>query len=112
MAPRLENVPSFHGRRPSAQPRTSRQKDFMSWLLDTDVLCQPAKANGDPSVIAWLEEHEDECYTCTIVLGQIAYWIRTKKAGRVFGYRTGSKRASMRLKDGFSFQYGSSACLG
>jgi len=51
----------------------------MSWLLDADVLCQPAKAKGDPSVIAWLEAHEDECYTCTIVIAQIAYWIRTKK---------------------------------
>src|SRR4051812_20433022 len=50
----------------------------MSWLLDTDVLCQPAKAKGDPSVIAWLEEHENECYTCTIVIAKIAYWIRTK----------------------------------
>jgi hypothetical protein len=27
----------------------------MSWLLDTDVICQPAKRNGDAKVIAWLE---------------------------------------------------------
>ena len=26
----------------------------MSWLLDTDVLSQPAKKNGNPQVIAWL----------------------------------------------------------
>ena len=26
----------------------------MSWLLDTDVLSQPAKRNGDARVIAWL----------------------------------------------------------
>jgi hypothetical protein len=27
----------------------------VSWLLDTDVICQPAKKKGDPKVIAWLE---------------------------------------------------------
>ena len=27
----------------------------MNWLLDTDVICQPAKRKGDPKVIAWLE---------------------------------------------------------
>jgi predicted nucleic acid-binding protein len=30
----------------------------MSWLLDTDVLCEPAKRNGNPRVIAWLERKE------------------------------------------------------
>jgi predicted nucleic acid-binding protein len=27
----------------------------VSWLLDTDVICQPAKKGGDARVIAWLE---------------------------------------------------------
>ena len=31
----------------------------MSWLLDTDVICQPAKKKGDPKVIAWLEAEQD-----------------------------------------------------
>ena len=36
----------------------------MSWLLDTDVLSQPAKRNGDPRVIAWLgREQEPVSYT-------------------------------------------------
>jgi len=51
----------------------------MSWLLDTDVLCQPVKTAGDRVVIAWLEREQDECYTSTVVIAQIAYWIRTKE---------------------------------
>jgi predicted nucleic acid-binding protein len=53
----------------------------MSWLLDADVLSQPVKLHGNQSVIAWLEKEQDDCYTSTIVIAQIAYWVRTK-AGR------------------------------
>jgi hypothetical protein len=35
----------------------------VNWLLDTDVICQPAKKNGDAKVIAWLEAEQDRCYT-------------------------------------------------
>ena len=51
----------------------------MSWLLDTDVLSQPAKTHGNRAVIAWLEQEQDACYTSTIVIAQIAYWVRTKE---------------------------------
>jgi predicted nucleic acid-binding protein len=51
----------------------------MSWLLDTDVLCQPAKMHGDHAVIGWLEREQDSCFTSTVVIAQIAYWIRTKE---------------------------------
>ena len=50
----------------------------MSWLLDTDVICQPAKRNGDAKVIAWLETEQDRCYTSAVVIAQLAYWVRTK----------------------------------
>ena len=50
----------------------------MSWLLDTDVICQPAKRNGDARVVAWLEQERDRCYTSAIVIAQLAYWVRTK----------------------------------
>ena len=33
----------------------------MSWLLDTDVICQ-----------------QDRCYTSAVVIAQLAYWVRTK----------------------------------
>ncbi len=51
----------------------------MSWLLDADVLCQPAKKHGDAGVITWLEEHVEDCYTSSIVIAQLAFWVRTKK---------------------------------
>lgn len=50
----------------------------MSWLLDTDVMCQPAKRRGDPRVVAWLEQERDNCYTSAVVIAQLAYWVRSK----------------------------------
>jgi predicted nucleic acid-binding protein len=50
----------------------------MSWLLDADVLSQPAKREGNQQVLAWLEVEKDRCYTSSIVIGQLAYWVRTK----------------------------------
>jgi toxin FitB len=51
----------------------------MSWLLDTDVMSQPAKRRGDPRVVAWLEQERDRCYTSAVVIAQLAYWVRTKE---------------------------------
>lgn len=51
----------------------------MSWLLDADVLSQPAKRRGDRQVIGWLEREEARCHTSTIVVAQLAYWVRTKE---------------------------------
>ncbi len=51
----------------------------MSWLLDADVLSQPAKTHGDARVIAWLRQERDRCYTSAIVVAQLAYWVRTKR---------------------------------
>ena len=51
----------------------------MSWLLDADVLSQPAKKSGDPRVVAWIEEQRSDCYTSSIVVAQLALWVRTKQ---------------------------------
>ncbi len=51
----------------------------MRWLLDADVLSQPAKRRGDARVIAWLEREHAACHTSTIVIAQLAYWVRTKE---------------------------------
>ena len=51
----------------------------MSWLLDADVLSQPAKRQGDARDINWLHRERDCCYTSAIVIGQLAYWVRTKQ---------------------------------
>ena len=51
----------------------------MSWLLDTDVICQPAKRLGDARVIGWLHQERDRCFTSTVVIAQLAYWVRSKE---------------------------------
>ena len=51
----------------------------MSWLIDTDVLSQPAKRRGDPRVIAWLEQEKDRSYTSAVVIAQLAHWVRSKE---------------------------------
>ncbi|MCX6867246.1 MAG: hypothetical protein NTV46_13690 [Verrucomicrobia bacterium] len=79
----------------------------MNWMLDTDVLSQPAKKNGDPRVIAWLREEKNRCHTSAVVIAQLAYWVRTKEGkqrielqiwltrliaamqGRIFGFNVG-----------------------
>ena len=50
----------------------------MSWLLDTDVICQPARRLGDVRVTAWLEAEQDRCYTSAVVIAQLADWVQTK----------------------------------
>jgi toxin FitB len=79
----------------------------MSWLLDTDVLSQPAKAHGDAKVIAWLQQEKEHCYTSAVVIAQLAYWVRSKEGkkrkelqlwltrlinaleGRIYGFNVG-----------------------
>ena len=51
----------------------------MNWLLDTDVICQPAKRQGDARVIAWLHQERDRCFTSAVVIAQLAYWVRSKE---------------------------------
>jgi predicted nucleic acid-binding protein len=54
----------------------------MSWLLDTDVLSQAAKPQGNPKVVSWMETEFERCYTSSVVIGEIAYWIRTKEGAQ------------------------------
>jgi len=54
----------------------------VKWLLDADVLSQPAKRDGDSKVIEWLRQERDRCYTSTIVIAQLAYWVRTREGRR------------------------------
>src|ERR1035437_2996975 len=71
-------LPIQPGRCAAAPPRAGPAPEAMSWLLDTDVICQPAKRHGDARVIAWLDEEQDRCYTSAVVIAQLAYWVRTK----------------------------------
>jgi predicted nucleic acid-binding protein len=52
----------------------------MSWLLDTDVLSQPAKTHGNARVIDWVGEHQRESYTSTFVIAELTFWVRKADA--------------------------------
>jgi len=54
----------------------------MSWLLDADVLSQPAKEHRDARVVEWLRQEREHCYTSSIVIAQLAYWVRTKQGSQ------------------------------
>ncbi len=54
----------------------------MNWLVDTDVLSQAAKKNGDAAVLEWLRKEKDRCYTSAVVIAQLAYWVRSKQGAR------------------------------
>jgi toxin FitB len=51
----------------------------VNWLLDADILSQPAKRHGDARVIAWLEQEKPRCYTSAVVISQLAFWVRSKE---------------------------------
>ena len=51
----------------------------MSWLLDADVLSQPVKSHGNQAVTEWLDREAENCFTSSIVIAQIAFWVRTKE---------------------------------
>jgi toxin FitB len=51
----------------------------VTWLIDTDVISQPAKRHGDSTVVAWLEREKDQCYTSAVVIAQLAYWVHSKE---------------------------------
>jgi len=51
----------------------------VNWLIDTDVICQPAKRRGDARVTAWLEHEQERRYTGAVVIAQLAYRVQTQK---------------------------------
>jgi predicted nucleic acid-binding protein len=86
LAGRSQAMPSSDGRPAAPEPGDAKGDLAMSWLLDADVLSQPAKRKGDPRVIAWMEREKETSYTSSIVIAQLAYWVRTK---------TGRKREAL-----------------
>lgn len=43
----------------------------MTYLLDTNVLCETTAKRPDPSVVAWGEAHADDCCLSCVTLGEI-----------------------------------------
>ena len=44
-------------------------------LLDTNVLSQPLRLNGDPKVIAWIDAHTEELYIPVLAISELVYGI-------------------------------------
>ena len=100
-------MPDTDGRPSAASSSTPQETQAVSWLLDTDVLSQPAKAHGDARVIAWLRKEKNHCYTSAVVIAQLAFWVRSKEGkkrkelqlwlsrlidameGRIYGFNVG-----------------------
>ena len=54
----------------------------MSWLLDADVLSQPMKVAPNPRVLDWFSSEFERSYTSSIVIGQLAVWVRSCEGRR------------------------------
>jgi len=54
----------------------------VSFLVDTNVLSELAKAKPDAQVVAWLRDHESELYVSTITIGEIRRGIECLPAGK------------------------------
>ena len=50
----------------------------MNWLLDTNVISETARRNPNARVLTWLRQESANCYTSSIVISQLAHWVRTK----------------------------------
>ena len=54
----------------------------MSYLVDTNVFSELAKAKPNEQVVAWLREHEQELYVSTISIGEIRRGIEGLPTGK------------------------------
>ncbi len=54
----------------------------MSYLLDTNTVSELMKPAPETSVVAWLEQHEHECFLSTVTVGEIEKVIVLLPAGR------------------------------
>ena len=53
----------------------------MSFLVDTDVLSDPSKAQPSAKVEAWMEAHQALLYTSAITLGELSRGVELLPAG-------------------------------
>jgi predicted nucleic acid-binding protein len=54
----------------------------MKYLLDSNVVSEPAKTKPDAAVVAWLDSHELECAVSTITLAELRYGIERLPEGK------------------------------
>lgn len=54
----------------------------MSFLLDTNAVSEMMKPVPAPSVLSWLEDHEEDCFVSAITVGEIERGLTLLPAGR------------------------------
>ncbi len=54
----------------------------MSYLLDTNTVSEVMKPAPEPSVLSWLEQHENDCFLSAVTVGEIERGIALLPAGR------------------------------
>ncbi|MBX7122919.1 MAG: type II toxin-antitoxin system VapC family toxin [Opitutaceae bacterium] len=54
----------------------------MSFLVDTNVLSEPAKPKPEKRVVTWLREHEQDLYISAITVGELRRGIERLKEGK------------------------------
>ncbi|BCU77010.1 type II toxin-antitoxin system VapC family toxin [Luteolibacter sp. LG18] len=54
----------------------------MTYLLDTNVVCEATAREPDPHVLAWCETHAHECVLSAVTLGEILKGIHLMPAGK------------------------------
>lgn len=54
----------------------------MSYLVDTNVLCESSKPKPDASVLRWLEDHDAELYLSALSLGEMLVGIHLMDRGK------------------------------
>ena len=54
----------------------------MSYLLDTNTVSELMKPAPAPSVLSWIEQHENECFWSAVTVGEIEKGIALLPAGR------------------------------
>lgn len=54
----------------------------MSYLLDTNAVSEVMKPEPEPSVLSWLEQHENECFLSAVTVGEIERGVALLPTGR------------------------------
>lgn len=54
----------------------------MSYLLDTNVVCETSKPAPDQKCIAWLLAHKGQCHLSAVTIAEIRYGIERLPAGK------------------------------
>ena len=52
-----------------------------SWLIDTCVVSELAKATPEPAVVRWLEQHAQGVMVAAVSLGEIVYGVESLPVG-------------------------------